>query len=104
MPVGTRPGSSSPADPVLRSAALNTETAPNPQRATNLSLGAALVALVNAFLALVVSFGLDVSAQQQASIQGVVNALVLVVIAGSHVYSQVTAERERWSHLDGPNG
>jgi hypothetical protein len=75
---------------------------PHPERATNLSLGAAMVAFVNAMLALVVSFGLDLSAQQQASIQGAVNALVLLVIAGSHLYSQVTIERERWSHLDPP--
>jgi hypothetical protein len=75
---------------------------PKPERATNLSLGAAVVATINAIMAVVVNFGLNLNAQQQTSIQGLVNAIVLLVIAGSHVYGQVTAERERWSHLNGP--
>jgi hypothetical protein len=73
-----------------------------PARATNLSLGAAIVAFANAAMQLVVSFGVPVTTAQAASIGVVVNSLVLLVIAGSHVYGQVTAERERWSHLDPP--
>jgi hypothetical protein len=75
-----------------------------PDRATNLSLGAAVVATVNAIMAVVVNFGLNLNAQQQSSIQGLVNAIVLLVIAASHVYGQITVERERWSHLDDPRG
>ncbi len=77
---------------------------PRPERATNLSVGAAIVAFANAVQTVIVSFGLHLSAQQEASVTGVVNATVLLVIAVSHVYGQITAERERWTHLNGPDG
>ncbi len=54
-----------------------------------------IIAAVNALLALVVGFGLDVSNEQQALVQGAVTA-VLALIARQAVTPNVTAEE----HID----
>lgn len=77
---------------------------PRPDRATNYSLGAAFVALVNAILQTLIAFGLDLTAEQSAAIGVVVNAFLIFGIALTHVYLSITAERERWTHLNGPEG
>lgn len=79
-----------------------TQQPPNQRRATDLSLGAAIVAVVNAFVALAISFGVNLSPQQQTEITSLVNAVIILVVAGSHFYSQLQQERERWSHMDSP--
>lgn len=80
------------------------EQPPNTKRATDFALGATIVAAVNSVLALVISFGVNLTASQQVEIAQVVNALVLLVVAASHAYGQLTAERSRWTHLNGPEG
>jgi hypothetical protein len=72
----------------------------DPHRATNLSVGAAVVAFVNAILAAVVNFGIPLSTQQQSAITGVVNAFIILAIAGAHLYGQLTAEHDSLARLD----
>lgn len=72
---------------------------------TNASLAAAFVAVVNAAVGLVVSFGIDLTAAQQANIMALVNAFVILIVALLHVLSSREREkerlmRERWSHLE----
>lgn len=70
-------------------------------RSTNLSLSAAIVAFVNAVLSAIINFGIPLSSAQQASITSVVNAAIILVLACVHLYGQITAEHDRWSHMDG---
>ena len=72
------------------------ETAPNPDSSEPLFGIASMTAVATALIALLVAFGLPISADQQTAILGVVAVLapLVVAVAGrSRVYSPATVAR-----------
>ena len=72
------------------------ETAPNPDSTEPLFSVASMTAVATTLIALLVAFGLPISADQQTAILGVVAVLapLVVVVAGrSKVYSPATVAR-----------
>lgn len=64
-------------------------------------ISAAVVALANTLMTLVISFGLELSSAQQVSITATVNSFVVLIVSLSAVYRAHLADQERWSHLNG---
>lgn len=64
-------------------------------------IAVAVVAAFNSVLALVIAFGVNVTAGQQAEIQSTANALIMLLISLSHAYRAYRSDKERWSHMNG---